>query len=114
METIELKGERQTYKVDFGTNAMCRLEEGDKAGRSCAEILDAILSTPSVRIATVRQLVQALLVEPLNPSLDETGAIIDDVGGPAIFILALRQSRHLQTLPSLDEPTVDPPTPAVN
>lgn len=107
MDAVELKGNTGTYRIDFGTNAMCRIEEHFNDGRTCEEILDAILTRPKTMIREIRTLVQSFLVEPKNPTAEQTGAIIDDIGGPAVFIAALQQSRQMRELAFV---TADPGT----
>lgn len=85
----------RSYRITFGTNAMCRLEDQFNATRApedalgCDEIMLLILTRPRVLIREIRLFVQSCLVDPPSPSLDETGAIIDDMGGPAVFVKAL-------------------------
>lgn len=101
---IELKGiSEHTYKVDFGTNAMCRVEDAfDPTGvKSCGDILDDLIR-PNVRISEIRRLVKALLINPPN-DLEAVGQIIDDIGGPSVFVVALRGSRALHGLPLADK-----------
>ncbi len=83
---IELKGITGTYAINVGTNALCRLEEA--TGKGFTEVL-AELQQPSPRITLIRQFIRATLVIPPKPSLEEAGAIMDDIGGIAVIAAAL-------------------------
>lgn len=78
-EEVHVTGKSgQAYTISFGTNAWCRLE--DNTGRTAADALDELRGTNS-SMRVLRQFVQAVLVVPKDPSLEQVGDIIDDLGG---------------------------------
>lgn len=87
---VELKGaEDRTYRLNFGTNAMCRLEDLD--GRSYHEVL-AELHTGKPRMKTLRAFMQAALVDPAQATADQVGTIIEDIGGAPVILAAFVKS----------------------
>lgn len=76
----------RVYTAHFGTNAMCRLEA--IAGRPYHEVL-LELHGGMPRMETARQLVQAVLTDPATPDADTAGAVLDDLGGIPVLLLAI-------------------------
>lgn len=77
----------QSYTLHFGTNAMCRLEA--ISGRAYHEVYRELQSgTP--RMETARQLVQAVLIAPAEPTADAAGDALDDLGGIDVLLLSLQ------------------------
>lgn len=89
---VQLKGsDDKVYTLNFGVNAMCRLEDQDDRGRSYQDLLDEMRTgKPSMR--TVRALAAAALVEPKNATLEQVGEILEDIGGPLVLLAAWKQS----------------------
>jgi hypothetical protein len=86
--------EQQMYRLNFGVNAICRLE--DKDGRSYGEILEALrVDYPSMRL--LRLVVWAGL--PETTTLEEAGRALDALG-PVTILAAIRGV--LQTEPTTD------------
>ena len=87
---VDVKGgEGRVYTLNFGVNAMCRLE--DLTGRAYHEVLmEMKKGLPSMK--TIRQFVQAALVAPPAESPEQAGTIIEDIGGAASVLLAFARS----------------------
>lgn len=74
---MELEGSGgQTYKLKFGTNAICKIE--DKYDKSIGDVLEVLSDPKKIRMSTLRALVQVSLEG--TPDDDEVGDLIDDVG----------------------------------
>lgn len=82
-------GDDRTYTLNFGVNAMCRLEE--LTGRPYHEVMREMQSGLP-RMATIRQFLQAGLVDPRPESAEQVGTIIEDIGGAAVVLRAFGQS----------------------
>lgn len=78
-DNFTLTGATGTYRMNFGTNAACRVEEALK-GKSFLEAM-AELRGKAPSITMMRLIFQVALVDPQNPSADDAGRIIDDLGG---------------------------------
>jgi hypothetical protein len=78
----------KTYTFNFGMNSACALEEAIGDERTYPEIMRE-LQGPRPRVNTVRQFVKASLVDPVHATLEQTGAIIDDLGGYLVILAAL-------------------------
>lgn len=89
---VQLQGESGAqYTLNFGVNAMCRLEELDAKGRTYHEVLlEMRTGRPSMR--TIRQVVAAALVDPANQTVEQVGTIIEDIGGVLVVLSAFVQS----------------------
>lgn len=103
--TTTLQGADRTYQVDFvGTNAKCRIE--DASGLTYYEVAVRLGgSKPSATLA--RKVFHAALVDPPNVSLEEAGAILDDIGGTRVVLEAFRGLNDLvtgKTLPATSTP----------
>jgi hypothetical protein len=86
--TLKREGDRDVT-LNFGVNAMCRLEGID--GRHHQEVLREMQSGQP-RMTTIRSLVQAALVDPEGVSPEEAGHIIEDIGGPSVIVMAFAAS----------------------
>jgi hypothetical protein len=86
--TLKREGDRQVT-LNFGVNTMCRLEAID--GRTHREVLRE-MQGGAPRMTTIRALVQAAVVEPQGITAEEAGAIIEEIGGPSVIVMAFSTS----------------------
>jgi hypothetical protein len=85
--TFDVEGSNgKKYTLETGTNAWCRVET--ITGRRLADVLDE-LRGEYAPMSLLRQFMQGLIVEPNNPTLDDVGDIIDDMGGPGVVRLSM-------------------------
>lgn len=75
----------RTYVLNFGVNAMCRLEA--ITGRPYYEVMREVMGGEP-RMETARHLMQAVLTDPATPSPEEAGNVLDDIGGIAALLAA--------------------------
>lgn len=87
---VQFKGASGTYTLNFGCNAMCRLEAG--TGKTYDAVM-AELGADDPPMTLIRQVVQALVTEPKEPALEQAGDILDDIGGAEAVLLAFKQVR---------------------
>lgn len=89
---VVLKGSNdKAYTLNFGVNAMCRLEDLDPTHRTYREILKEVQSdTASMR--TIRTLVSAALEAPTGLTPEQVGDLIEDFGGVLVVKIACSQS----------------------
>jgi hypothetical protein len=81
----------RSYTLNFGVNAMCRLEDLDPQKRTYREVLlEMQTGRPSMR--TVRTVVAAALVEPKDQTLEQVGDVIEDIGGVLVVLGAFVKS----------------------
>lgn len=74
---VELKGsDGQKYKLKFGTNAICKIEE--RHNKSIGEVLNSLTDEKTLRVSTLRELVQVSMKG--DPDPEAVGDLIDDVG----------------------------------
>ena len=81
-------GNGAAYTLNFGCNSLCRLEA--ETGKTYGAVMTQ-LREGDPPIALMRQVVRALLVEPKEPTLEQAGDILDDIGGADAMLLAIRQ-----------------------
>ena len=86
---VVLRGEDRTYTLNFGVNAMCRIEKLE--GRSYHAVLTD-LRDPRPSMTLVRTVLRAALTNPATPTDDEAGDILDDLGGPQVVVLSFVRS----------------------
>lgn len=105
---VQLQGESgATYTLNFGVNAMCRLEELDPQQRTYQDVLREMQTgRPSMR--TIRAVVAAGLVEPTNQTVEQVGAIIEDFGGVLVVTRAFATS-HQDIVDGLTAPIAAAP-----
>ncbi|HEX8030272.1 MAG TPA: hypothetical protein VF491_17480 [Vicinamibacterales bacterium] len=90
---FELKGQSgATYTLNFGVNAMCRIEEKDLQQRTY-NLIVAEMQTGHPSMRTVRTVMAGALVSPANQTVEQAGEIVEDIGGIAIVIAAFTQTR---------------------
>lgn len=87
---VELKGAEKTYRLNFGTNTACSVEE--TTNRSYVDIMaDLRGASPSIRL--MRDVIRAALIAGdsthADMSLEAVGAVIDDLGGWAMVLVGL-------------------------
>jgi hypothetical protein len=90
MGDVEFKGEDgKTFILNFGTNAMCRLEKA--TGKTYGQVCDELRAeNPPIMLA--RHFVQASLVEPKGLTEEQAGDVLDAIGGPAQILTAFRRA----------------------
>jgi hypothetical protein len=79
---VTVAGESRSYTLNFGMNAMCRLEA--LTGRPYHDVMQEIAKgMPSM--GTLRSFVQAALVDPQPATADDAGVAGDEIGTPALL-----------------------------
>lgn len=86
---ITLRGADRDYVLLLDTNAQCRIE--DVTGLMYPMVLDAIRRGHRT---VLRQWVRASLIDPPEQTLDQVGAIIDDVGGYEVLTAGFQQAKQ--------------------
>lgn len=106
---VTLNGtEGRTYTLNFGVNAMCRVEELDPQQRTYEAILGELRSgKPSMR--TIRLVIAAALVDPKAATLEQAGEIAQDIGGAMVVMEAMTLSTQDIESGVGDEPMHDVP-----
>lgn len=91
---VTVKGlEGRSYTVNFGVNAMCRLEEQIGDGTPYHQMI-AEIRTGVPRMTTIRRFFKAGMVDPKPESDEQAGEILEDIGGAVTVIAALMQSEQ--------------------
>lgn len=89
--SVTLRGAEHSYEVDLsGTNVMCRIEAA--TGLAYEDALSA-LTAKRPRVSLLREFLRCALVTQTEVSLEEVGAILDDIGGAAVVQAAVRAAR---------------------
>lgn len=77
-----------TYVLDFGSNAICRMEE--QTGEYYGAILEQLRS-PTCKAKYVRAWVWACLTDRPDLTIEQAGDILDDIGGASVVLAAFQQ-----------------------
>jgi hypothetical protein len=89
---VTLNGtEGRTYTLNFGVNAMCRMEEIDPKQRHYEELIGELKSKKPT-MSTIRLVIAAALVDPKHATLEQAGEILEDIGGALVVMDALAKS----------------------
>lgn len=86
---VTLRGADRTYTLNLDTNAQCRIEAATGLP-SYGAVLDAIRQG---NVSVLRTWVHEGLIDPPDQSLEQVGAIIDDVGGMEMFTASITKAK---------------------
>lgn len=81
---------QRIYRVNYGVNAMCRLE-ALVSPRSYQSVL-AELNSGRPKMTTIRAYFQACLIEPKLDTAEAVGDALEDVGGAPVFLAAFAKA----------------------
>lgn len=84
------------YHFNFGTNAICRVEE--ETGQSYREVIDQMKS-PQATAKLARLYIWAALIDRTDLTMERAGDILDDLGGAFSLLRGFQQAATEEATP---------------